>query len=80
MKIKKWNGKVRGMVINVENVIELKEYKDIKKSEIKSYSILDMIMNPQKRKEVYDYYDKHYKSTKEEDEIFKEWQNRRKRR
>ncbi|NFI08708.1 hypothetical protein FDF97_16140 [Clostridium botulinum] len=39
---------------------------------LKSCSLLDMIFDSKKRKEVYDYYDKNYQSTPEEDEICNE--------
>ncbi|APR02567.1 TPA: hypothetical protein ACXDAY_002090 [Clostridium botulinum] len=39
---------------------------------LKSYSLLDMILDSKKRKEVYDYYDRNYESTPEEDKIFNE--------
>ena len=34
------------------------------------YSIADMIINPEYRKKIYDYYDSIYEESKEEKEIF----------
>jgi len=50
-------------------IIDLESYSNNKRTQIESYSILDMIVDSKKRKEVYDYYDKNYQSTQEEDEI-----------
>lgn len=74
--VRKWNGKICGG-INMENVISLQSYFDEKSKEINSYSITDMILNPQKRKETYDYYDSIYEDTEEQKEIFEAWKKRR---
>ena len=61
----------------MDNVIMLQNYSNKRDVKIESYSIIDMIFDSEKRKEVYDYYDSMYKDTDEEKEIFKEMQNRR---
>ncbi|MHB9924578.1 hypothetical protein [Clostridium botulinum] len=53
-------------------IIDLESYSNNKRIQIESYSLLDMIVDPKKRKEVYDYYDRNYQSTPEEDEICNE--------
>ncbi|MBN3451417.1 hypothetical protein EXM90_11880 [Clostridium botulinum] len=54
---------------DMRKIIDLEAYSQNKRIQIESYSMSDMIVDPKKRKEVYDYYDKNYKSTQEEDEI-----------
>ncbi|WP_076237260.1 hypothetical protein [Clostridium botulinum] len=53
----------------MKKIIDLEAYSNNKRTQIESYSLLDMIVDSKKRKEVYDYYDKNYQSTPEEDEI-----------
>ncbi|NCI19862.1 hypothetical protein EJM73_09510 [Clostridium botulinum] len=65
---------------NMENVISLETYSNNKNTQIESYSILDMILDSNKREEVYEYYDSNYKETSEEKQIFEAWKKRRSRR
>jgi len=53
-------------------IINIQDYFNKKDTEIMSYSIIDMILDPEKRKEVYDYYDSHYVESEEEKKIFEE--------
>lgn len=71
--IKKYNGGK-----NMENVISLETYSNKKYEQ--SYCIFDMILDKEKREEVYKYYDDNYKETDEEKEIFDSWKKRRTRR
>ena len=59
----------------MENVIDFKEYSS--KENIEDYSIIDMILNPEKRARVQKYFDEHYKDTEEEKQIFEAWKKRR---
>ena len=63
--------------IRMENVIDIQDYSNKKDIKIKSYSIIDMILNPKKRKETYEYYDSKYKENDEERQIFEAWKKRR---
>lgn len=64
---------------NVSTVLSLQNHIEKKSSKIRSYSIYDMILDPDKRKEAYEYYNSKYEETKEEKEIFEEWQKKIKR-
>lgn len=59
---------------DMENVI------DLKRNEYESCSIEEMILNPEKRVKVREYFDSIYEDTKEEKEIFEAWRKRRIRR
>lgn len=59
------------------NVLDIKDIRAIHTKN--NTSLMDMIFDPVKRKELYNSIDKHYTSTREEDEIFNEWNKRRKR-
>ena len=61
----------------MNNVIRFQDYSDNKDSQIRAYSIIDMILDPKKRKEVYDYYDSKYKDIDEEKQIFETMTKRR---
>ena len=60
---------------NMATILELTERRKIEKP----YSFLEMILNPHKRKQTYDYYDNQYEETKDEKEIFETMTKRRKR-
>jgi|GEM_PF-4413622 len=53
----------------MKKIIDFTTYSQNIRTQIESYSLLDMIIDSKKRKEVYDYYDKNYQSTPEEDDI-----------
>lgn len=54
----------------MDTVVKIKNYrhKPIKKPDI---SLIDMMLDPVKRKAIYKYYDNKYKENKEEEKIFK---------
>jgi hypothetical protein len=53
-------------------------YLDKKTEKTKPYSFSDMIFDSKKRKQTFDYYDENYDETKEEKEILKLMNNRKK--
>jgi len=58
----------------MDNVIRFQDYSNNKDSQIRAYSIIDMILDPKKRKEAYDYYDRIYEYIEKDDfskKIFK---------
>lgn len=57
-------------------VLNMSKFTNKKNARIRSYSIVDMIIDPVKRKETYDYYNDKYEETKEEKNIFEAWQER----
>lgn len=60
---------------NMATVLELKNQRKIEKP----CSFFEMILNPQKRKQTYDYFDNKYEETKDEREIFEIMSKKRKR-
>lgn len=52
-------------------VIEFKR----KKEKFVPATILEMLSNPEKRKQTYEYYDSIYEETEDEKEIFEAWRN-----
>lgn len=60
----------------MSKIINLKNYSNKKDNRIRSYSIIDIILDPKKKREIDDYCDRTYTSTKEEDEIFNEMRNK----
>lgn len=59
-------------------VISFSEFKS-KRIKQPNYSLVDLITNPIKRKEVYNYYDSIYEETEEEKRIFEEISSYRRR-
>jgi hypothetical protein len=66
----KKEGDVMGAVLDIKKHSEKKE---------ESYSLIDMITDPEYRKETYKYFDNKYEETKDEKKIFEAWKRRRKR-
>ncbi|WP_033066590.1 hypothetical protein [Clostridium botulinum] len=56
----------------MKKIIDFTTYSQNKRTQIESYSLLDMILDSNKRKEIYNYYDRNYRSTTEEDDICNE--------
>ena len=56
-------------------VLSMKKFMQKKENKVRSYSTIDMIIDPSKRNETYKYFNDNYKETEEEKEIFESWQH-----
>ena len=78
-KKNKKNNRPKEEKIMDNSIMDLSEYKKRKTfSPRVNLSFVDMVFDKNKRNCTYEKYDKNYKSTSEEDEIFKEMTRRRK--
>ena len=66
----------RKRVDNMGAVLSLKSHVNKKDKKIQSYSIIDLILDPKKRKEYSNYYDSKYQESDDEKDIFESWQDR----
>ena len=64
---------------NMATVIDIQQQVDKKEKQMRPYSVLNMILDPDYRKKTYDYFNNKYQETIDEKEIFDSWTKRRKR-